>query len=122
MKNHMKDFPIDKAVELLKVEVRDYDVPVVDLVAAQSKDPFKILVATILSARTKDEVTAAACRRLFKRMGEPEDLERIPTRELEKIMIARVLAKTGGNRSQASRLLEISHPSLLSKMKQYGLT
>jgi len=43
-------------------------------------------------------------------------------RDLEKIMIARALKKTGGNRSQASRLLEISHPSLLSKMKQYGIT
>ncbi|CAD7841262.1 MAG: Type IV fimbriae expression regulatory protein PilR [Olavius algarvensis Delta 4 endosymbiont] len=43
-------------------------------------------------------------------------------RELEKIMIARVLQKTGGNRSQACRLLEISHPSLLSKMKQYGIS
>jgi len=43
-------------------------------------------------------------------------------RELEKVMIARALKKTGGNRSQASRLLEISHPSLLSKMKQYGIT
>ena len=42
--------------------------------------------------------------------------------ELEKIMISRALQKTGGNRSQASRLLEISHPSLLSKMKQYGIT
>jgi len=43
-------------------------------------------------------------------------------RELEKIMIAQALKKTDGNRSQASRLLEISHPSLLSKMKQYGIT
>jgi len=43
-------------------------------------------------------------------------------RELEKIMIARALEKTGGNRSHASRLLEISHPSLLSKMKLYNLT
>ncbi len=43
-------------------------------------------------------------------------------RELEKLMIARALEKTGGNRSQASRILEISHPSLLSKMKQYDLT
>jgi len=43
-------------------------------------------------------------------------------RELEKIMITRALKKTGGNRSRASRLLEISHPSLLSKMKQYGIS
>ena len=43
-------------------------------------------------------------------------------RELEKVMIARALEKTGGNRSQAGRLLEISHPSLLSKMKLYNLS
>jgi len=50
------------------------------------------------------------------------DSLKVARRELEKIMIARALEKTGGNRSQASRLLEISHPSLLSKMKLYNLT
>ncbi len=40
---------------------------------------------------------------------------------LEKQMIEKVLRKTGGNRSQAARLLEISHPSLLSKIKQYRI-
>ncbi len=42
-------------------------------------------------------------------------------KSLEKRMIARALKKTGGNRTQSSKLLEISHPSLLAKMKQYGL-
>ncbi len=41
--------------------------------------------------------------------------------QLEQIMIRRALEKTKGNRSQAARLLEISHPSLLSKIKRYGL-
>lgn len=82
----MSEFPIDKAVARLEKEVQDYQVPVVDLVAAQSDDPFKILVATILSARTKDDVTAAACRRLFKRMDGPDDLAAIPVEELEKII------------------------------------
>ena len=40
---------------------------------------------------------------------------------LERAMIAKVLKKTGGNRSRSARLLEISHPSLLSKMRQYGI-
>jgi len=53
-------------IERLKHEVRDYKVPVVDLIGVQTKDPFKILVATILSARTKDETTAAAAERLFQ--------------------------------------------------------
>jgi exodeoxyribonuclease-3 len=39
---------------------------VVDLIAVQSNDPYRILVATILSARTRDEVTARAADRLFK--------------------------------------------------------
>ncbi len=39
----------------------------------------------------------------------------------EKKMIVKALKKTGGNRTQASRLLEISHPSLLSKIKYYHI-
>ncbi len=42
-------------------------------------------------------------------------------RELEKRLIAKALEATGGNRSRAARLLEISHPSLLSKIKLYGI-
>ncbi|MFZ5563111.1 MAG: sigma 54-interacting transcriptional regulator, partial [Thermodesulfobacteriota bacterium] len=39
----------------------------------------------------------------------------------EKRLIEKALAKTGGNRTHASKLLEISHPSLLAKMKEYGI-
>jgi len=41
--------------------------------------------------------------------------------KFEKMMITKALVKTEGNRSQASRLLEISHPSLLSKIKAYSI-
>ena len=40
---------------------------------------------------------------------------------VEKDLITRALQETGGNRTRASRLLEISHPSLLSKMKAYAI-
>jgi len=40
---------------------------------------------------------------------------------MEKKLITKALKKTGGNRTQASRLLEISHPSLLSKIKTYEI-
>ncbi len=43
------------------------------------------------------------------------------TRRLEKEFIHRALEKTGGNRTRAAKLLEISHPALLYKMKEYGL-
>ena len=86
VKKIMNEFPIDIAVERLEEEVKGYEVPVVDLIAAQTKDPFKVLVATILSARTKDEVTAAACRRLFKQVETSANLEKISVAELEKII------------------------------------
>jgi len=41
---------------------------------------------------------------------------------LEKNMIQRALEATGGNRTKAAELLEISHPSLLQKIKAYGLS
>jgi len=43
-------------------------------------------------------------------------------RVLEKKLITKALKETGGNRTQAARLLEISHPSLLSKIKAYDIS
>ncbi len=40
---------------------------------------------------------------------------------MEEKLITKALKETGGNRTQASRLLEISHPSLLSKIKLYNI-
>ena len=40
---------------------------------------------------------------------------------LEKILIRRALEQTGGNRTQAAKLLEISHRALLYKIREYGL-
>ena len=60
--------------------------PVVDLIETQTHDPFKVLVSTILSARTKDETTAAASRRLYRVVKNPGDLRRLEPRELEKLI------------------------------------
>ena len=42
-------------------------------------------------------------------------------RFMEKSLIERALEKTGGNRTAAAKLLEISHRALLYKIKDYGL-
>ena len=44
------------------------------------------------------------------------------TMALEKTLIQRALLKTNNNRTHAAKLLEISHPTLLSKMKTYGIS
>ena len=60
--------------------------PIIDLVAAQTRDPFHVLVGTILSARTKDQTTAEACGRLFQRIRTPADLRQVPPAELERMI------------------------------------
>ena len=42
-------------------------------------------------------------------------------RIMEKSLISRALFETGGNRTKAAEMLEISHPSLLSKIKEYDI-
>src|SRR5262249_12326602 len=44
------------------------------------------------------------------------------TRELEADLIRRALGKTQGNRTNAAKLLEISHRALLYKMKEFGIS
>lgn len=67
-------------------EVKNRPVPVVDLIAIQTKDPFKVLVATILSARTKDETTALAASRLFKRANDLASLSALTQNEIQKLI------------------------------------
>jgi two-component system response regulator AtoC len=40
---------------------------------------------------------------------------------IERELISKALLKTGGNRTQAAKILEISHRSLLYKIKEYGI-
>ena len=54
----VKDIPeVDRA---LKKEFHAHSAPIIELIEAQTHDPFCVLVGTILSARTKDACTAAA--------------------------------------------------------------
>jgi len=65
VKKENMDIELESFLPALEREVANYHTPVVDLIAVQTRDPFKVLVATILSARTKDETTSKASRRLF---------------------------------------------------------
>ena len=67
---------INKIYRILEKQFKSYPAPVVDLIEAQTKDSFKILVTTILSARTKDQTTSMVVQRLFKNIHKPDDLNR----------------------------------------------
>ena len=78
---------IDRA---LAKEFAAHASPVIELVEAQTHDPFCVLVGTILSARTKDACTAGAVKRLFGAARSvafsPDDLERLTVAEIEKLI------------------------------------
>jgi len=64
----------------------------------------------------KDRRAAARCLDDFNGLSLKQAQE-----AMEEELIARALHETNGNRVQASKLLEISYPSLLSKIKKYGI-
>ncbi|MBO4287889.1 MAG: endonuclease III [Kiritimatiellae bacterium] len=82
----MKPSDIPAVNRLLKKEFARQHAPIIELVAAQTRDPFHVLVGTILSARTKDACTAGAVRRLFAEISSPDDLREIPLERLEKLI------------------------------------
>jgi len=77
---------LNTVIAILEKEVAAYQVPVVDLIATQTRDPYKILVATILSARTKDEVTAAAAARLFEKAADLQALAGLAESKIAKLI------------------------------------
>ncbi len=63
------------------------DDPAVEKIAEeQQSDPFQVLIATMLSAQTKDAVTSEASVRLFARGRTPEALVRVPVAEIEELI------------------------------------
>jgi endonuclease-3 len=58
--------------------------PTVSRIARKKRDPFKILVSTVLSLRTKDEVTMDASKRLFAIADTAGRLSTTPVRTIEK--------------------------------------
>jgi endonuclease-3 len=52
----------------------------------QQEDPFQVLIATLLSAQTKDAVTHAASMRLFRVARTPRSMARLRPKEIERLI------------------------------------
>jgi endonuclease-3 len=67
--------------------IRGMDTLAVEKIGEQSRsDPFQVLVATMLSAQTKDAVTHAASTRLFRVARTPKSIAALDVRRLEKLI------------------------------------
>lgn len=68
-----------------------------------SHDPFCVLITTVLSQRTRDEVTERAAERLFKKYGTCSELARADTGNIEEL-----IREVGFYRTKAPRIKEIA--------------
>ncbi|MHA1671857.1 MAG: endonuclease III domain-containing protein [Promethearchaeota archaeon] len=74
-----------------------------DELASKKKDPFKILISTILSARTRDENTRQATITLFSKLKTPKQIANANIDDLEKLIY-----KAGFYRVKAQRIKEVA--------------
>ncbi|MEA3486720.1 MAG: endonuclease III [Thermodesulfobacteriota bacterium] len=70
----MYDDDIPKVIELIAEVLKAKKLPIVSELAEKKSDPFQILISTLISLRTKDEVTGIATRRLFALAGTPSEM------------------------------------------------
>jgi endonuclease III len=104
----MQDKDIDQIMEKLKQHFFTVRTPVVDLIQAKTQEPFKVLVATILSARTKDETTARVVSELFKVVETVDDFDKLSLEELD-----RLIYQVGFHREKSKHLKQL--PKVLNE-------
>ena len=81
----MRASEIHPAIRILKREVRQWQEPVVGVVARESgRDPFKVLISCLLSLRTKDKTTSEASARLFALAGDPASMLKLSQEQIER--------------------------------------
>ena len=67
--------------------IERFQEPAVEKIAkSQQEDAFQVLIATMLSAQTKDAVTAAASSRLFSVARTPKSVAALPVRRIEELI------------------------------------
>ena len=74
-----------------------------DELAKKKQNPFKILISTILSARTRDANTKIASEELFAKFNTPNAIASAKTEEIEKLIRA-----SGFYKVKAARIKEVS--------------
>lgn len=71
------------------------------------KDPYKTLISTILSSRTKDEVTLVRSRELFKKAKNFKQLQKLSEKEIE-----RIIYPVGFYKTKAKHLKQLANLDL----------
>ena len=100
----MQDDQIHEVIAILRKSARDWPPALVDAKGKDEWDPYQILIATILSLRTKDTLTGQVAPRLFELASTPYQMVSHTPDEIE-----RVIYPVGFYRNKAKSILAISH-------------
>ena len=99
----MNEGNIGEVIHLLDRDFPSWELPIVSSLAEEHSGPFPILISTILSLRTKDEVTAGATGRLLSLATTPENMVKLSEKE-----IIKAIYPVGFYRNKAKTILRIS--------------
>lgn len=95
-------FPIHEVMAVLRQAVEPYQKPLVDGMAEEHSSPFRVLVATILSLRTKDTMTTVVAERLFAEADTPDSMI-----AMGETRLSEVIYPVGFYRNKARTLIQI---------------
>ena len=98
----MRDDDIHAVMRVVRHQVKRWPEPVLGRIAREGTDPFKILIACVLSLRTKDQTTAEASHRLFRLAADPASMKSLPLKRLEEAVYP-----VGFYRTKAKQIKEI---------------
>ncbi len=78
---------MSRVIARLKVKAPEWNpTALADVVDRTERDPFRILIACLLSLRTKDETTGPAAERLFSLAHTPQAMLRLTPRQIEGVI------------------------------------
>src|SRR5215207_1464695 len=79
--------PVNKMLTRLAASITSMEIPAVEKISEEQQGtPFHVLIATMLSAQTRDAVTLEASTRLFKRAPTPRRMVKLETAEIERLI------------------------------------
>ena len=99
------------ALEKWREDISAQDPSVNTVAEHYSRDPWAVLVSTVISLRTKDEVTLVSSKKLLEKAGSPAQLN-----EMKEAAIAKLIYPAGFYRTKAASLKKTA--AIL--LEQYG--
>jgi endonuclease-3 len=78
---------VERVMRALARAITGLELPAVEKISeSRAEDPFQVLIATVLSARTQDATTYAASERLFARARTPKTMARLTVKQIERLI------------------------------------